>query len=68
MRAGYGIFYESFAADFVNPYQDGFSNSTTMVPSINNGLSFQATLDNYPFPNGIQLPTGSSLGLDDVSG
>ena len=67
VRAGYGIFFESFAADFVQPVQDGFSNSTTMVPSINNGLSFQATLDNYPFPSGIQLPTGSSLGLTRIS-
>ena len=63
IRAGAGIFYESFAPDFVSVTQNGFSQTTTMVPSINNGLSFQATLDNYPFPNGIQPPTGSSAGL-----
>jgi hypothetical protein len=63
IRAGAGIFYESFAPDFVSPTQNGYSNSTPMVPSIDNGLTFQATLDNYPFPSGIQLPTRNSLGL-----
>jgi hypothetical protein len=63
IRAGAGIFYESFAPDFVSPTQNGFSNATPIVPSVDNGLSFQATLDNYPFPNGIQLPTRDSLGL-----
>jgi Carboxypeptidase regulatory-like domain len=68
VRAGYGIFYESFAADFIQPVQDGFSNTTSIVPTLNNGLSFQSTLDNYPFPQGIQLPTGSSLGLQTFLG
>jgi hypothetical protein len=63
IRAGAGIFYESFAPDFVSPTQNGYSNATTMVPSSDNGLTFQATLDNYPFPNGIQPPTRNSLGL-----
>jgi hypothetical protein len=63
IRAGAGIFYESFAPDWVSPIQNGFSNATPMVPSVDNGLTFQSTLDNYPFPNGIQLPTRDSLGL-----
>ena len=33
MRGGYGIFFESLAAEFVTPTQDGFSQTTTMVPS-----------------------------------
>jgi hypothetical protein len=68
VRAGYGIFYESFAADFVQPTQNGFSNTTSIVPTLNNGLTFQSTLDNYPFPQGIQLPTGSSLGMETFLG
>jgi hypothetical protein len=68
IRAGAGIFYESFAPDFVGVTQNGYSNTTTMVPSIDNGLTFQATLDNYPFPNGIQAPTRNSLGLETYLG
>jgi len=68
VRAGAGIFFESFAPDWVSPIQNGYSNSTPMVPSVNNGLTFQATLDNYPFPSGIQLPTRDSLGLQTFLG
>ena len=31
-----------------------------MVPSVDNGLTFQATLQNNPFPDGILQPTGAS--------
>ena len=48
-----------------SPQQIGFSGTTPVVPSNNNGLTFVATLTN-PFPNGlagIQPSFGSSLGL-----
>ena len=68
LRGGYGIFY-----DLVNPgigsgggstkaIQTGFTQSTSVVPSLNNGLSFVATLSN-PFPNGYLQPPGASAGL-----
>ena len=68
VRAGYGIFYETFGADFVAITQNGYSQTTSMVPSLDNGLTFQATLQNNPFPNGIQLPTGASGGLNTFLG
>jgi hypothetical protein len=62
VRAGYGIFYETLGTDRYSVGSTGFSRSTTLVPSQDNGLTFQATLNN-PFPKGILEPVGSSLGL-----
>jgi len=62
VRAGYGIFFESFGADRYDVLQQGFSQTTTLVPSLNNGQTFQATLTN-PFPNGLLAPSGASGGL-----
>jgi hypothetical protein len=66
-RAGYGIFFESLGADRYNAPQQGFSKSTLMVPSLDNGQTFQATLAN-PFPNGLLSPSGSSSGLETLLG
>ena len=68
VRAGYGIFYETFGADFVSINQNGFSQATTMVPSVDNGLTFQVNLQNYPFPNGILPPTRDAAGLNTFLG
>jgi hypothetical protein len=68
VRAGAGIFFESFGADFVSITQNGYSQTTSMVPSVDNGLTFQATLQNNPFPDGILLPTGTSGGLNTFLG
>lgn len=68
IRTGYGIFFESFAADFVSITQNGFSQSTTMVPSPDNGLTFRVNLQNHPFPDGILQPAGSSAGLNTFLG
>jgi hypothetical protein len=56
LRAGYGIFYASNGVDQNSAIQNGFSQSTNLIPSDNNGLSFRANLAN-PFPDGVQLPT-----------
>jgi hypothetical protein len=42
--------------------QEGFSQTTSMVPTANNYLTPQATLSN-PFPTGFLQPSGTSLGL-----
>ena len=68
VRSGYGIFYETFGADFVGINQNGFSQATTMVPSADNGLTFRVNLQNYPFPDGILAPTRSSGGLNTFLG
>lgn len=63
VRAGFGMFMAPYQIE--SPQQIGFSGTTPVVPSNNNGLTFVATLTN-PFPNGlagIQPSFGSSLGL-----
>ena len=59
-RAGYGIY-------IVNPNNDwlqtaGFSNNTSLVNSNDGGRTPIQGVMNNPFPTGINLPTGSSLG------
>jgi len=58
LRASGGLFYDIARQ---NAIQTGFSATTTLVASTNGGQTFLDSLDN-PFPGGISLPTGSSLG------
>lgn len=60
MRGGYGAY-------MVNPYNDwlqtyGFSNNTGLVDSPDGGRTPLPNAMQNPFPNGINLPSGSSLG------
>ncbi len=67
IRAGYGIFYVPSGADRGDVNQGGFSQSTLIVPSLDNGLTYNATLAR-PFPSGIDAPAGASQGLDTFLG
>ncbi|MEO5819042.1 MAG: TonB-dependent receptor [Vicinamibacteraceae bacterium] len=58
-RGGFGVYTSPFVIAGVR--QSGFSQSTNIVPTLDNGLTFGATLAT-PFPNGVQDPLGSSLG------
>lgn len=60
LRTGYGVFYNPLGVRRGDPLQDGYSETTTFVPTTNN-LTF-TTLSN-PFPNGILEPVGNSLGI-----
>lgn len=62
LGAGYGIFFGQMGVDRQHVNQGGFSQATNVVPSLDNGLTFRATLSN-PLPDGIQTPAGSSGGL-----
>lgn len=62
LRAGYGIFFDQVGITTQRAIQSGFSQQTRLVPSLDNGLSFRATLAN-PFPDGLLQPVGSSGGL-----
>jgi hypothetical protein len=65
-RAGYGISFGFMGARRSDVIQNGFTQRTNLVPSLDNGLTFRATLAN-PYPEGILNPTGSSLGaMQDV--
>jgi hypothetical protein len=60
VRGGWGIYTVPFVIAGVN--QSGFSQSTPLVASTTNGLTFASTLAN-PFPSGVIAPAGASLGL-----
>jgi hypothetical protein len=61
-RAGYGIFFVPTGADYNAATQTGFTSTTTLNPTLNNGQTFIASLEN-PFPSGLVQPVGASKGL-----
>lgn len=62
VRGGYGIFFGPLGNQRRDVIQLGFSQSTSLIPSLDNGMTFRATLAN-PFPDGILEPPGASQGL-----
>ena len=58
IRGGFGRFTQ---ASFITGGQNGFSRTTLLAATQDNYLTPYDTLDN-PFRNGIQSPTGSTLG------
>jgi len=62
VRAGYGIYYDSLGVNKTTAQQTGFSQSTPIRASLDNGLSFVATNAN-PFPQGLIEARGAAGGL-----
>ncbi|HVH88139.1 MAG TPA: carboxypeptidase-like regulatory domain-containing protein, partial [Terriglobales bacterium] len=63
VRSGFGIFYDTIGVNRSAAIQTGFTATTTLVPTVDNGQTFVATLAN-PFPNGLSTaPVGASGGL-----
>ncbi len=62
IRTGYGIFHGLMGIDRQDVNQGGFNQSTPVVPTLDNGLTFRATLSD-PLPDGLQRQTGSAQGL-----
>lgn len=62
LRGGFGIFYDTVGVHGTAPVQTGFSQSTPIQASLDNGLTFIATTSN-PFPNGLLAPLGPAGGL-----
>src|SRR5688572_9566895 len=60
-RGGFGIYYHTYGITGIN--RPGFSQTTEFVATNDGFLRPFATLSN-PFPNGIQQPVGSALGVD----
>jgi hypothetical protein len=67
IRAGYGLFYGPLGNQRRDVIQLGFSQSTSLIPSLDNGMTFRATLAD-PFPDGILEPAGASEGLMTFAG
>lgn len=62
IRGGYGIFFDQLGLSRRRINATGFSRSTDLVPSLDNGQTFSASIAN-PFPGGFDLPVGAGLGL-----
>jgi hypothetical protein len=67
LRGGYGIFYGFLGQRRGDVVTTGFTATTSMVTSLDNGLTFQETLSN-PFRDGIQQPVGAALGIQTFLG
>jgi hypothetical protein len=61
IRSGYGIFFDTIGVNRSPAIQTGFTATTPVIASYDNGVHYAANLEN-PFPNGIQ-PGGSPSGL-----
>lgn len=61
VRAGYGIFYAVSRATIKGHLGSGFQTNSTPEFTRDGGLTRYASLDN-PYPNGLNLPPGRSLG------
>ncbi|HWB98078.1 MAG TPA: TonB-dependent receptor, partial [Bryobacteraceae bacterium] len=67
LRGGYGIFFDQIGIATNSPIQTGFNQNTAVVPTLDNGVTFRATLDN-PFPDGLLRASGASGGLSTFLG
>jgi len=61
IRGGFGIYYGSLGTRLAEVLQTGFTRSTTLVPTLDTGLTFVGTLAN-PFPNGFLPVRGAADG------
>jgi hypothetical protein len=61
-RAGYGIYFNTLGVDTFIPIQSGFSQSTPIQASLDNGQTYPSLLAN-PLPNGLLPALGAGGGL-----
>lgn len=66
LRTGFGQYYSNPANDYQQT--NGFSTSTDVVNSLDGGRKPIENILSNPFPNGVQRPTGSSLGASTFLG
>jgi hypothetical protein len=62
LRGGYGMFYDTIGVNATRAIQTGFSQTTPIQASLDNGFTFVASTAD-PFPNGLLAPRGSAGGL-----
>jgi hypothetical protein len=67
VRGGYGMFYGFLGQRRGDVITSGFSTSTPLVVSLDNGLTFIETLSN-PFQNGPAQPVGAADGIETFLG
>ena len=61
VRGGWAIYTVPALFDLSGLYQPGFSAPTSIVPSLDTGVTIRATLAN-PWPDGVAEPPGASRG------
>ncbi|HJZ95717.1 MAG TPA: carboxypeptidase regulatory-like domain-containing protein, partial [Candidatus Solibacter sp.] len=61
IRGGYGIYFEPLGTPAFDVNQTGFSATTQMVISTDNGQHYVSNITN-PFPNGLTPPLGAAGG------
>jgi hypothetical protein len=61
VRGGWAIYSVPALFDISGIYQPGFSQATSIVPSLDTGVTIRASLAN-PFPDGVTDPPGATLG------
>ena len=62
LRTGYGIYYDTIGVNNTRAIQTGFSQSTPIQASLDNGLTYVANTAN-PLPGGLIAPLGPAGGL-----
>jgi len=67
LRGGWAIYAVPALFDISGIYQPGFSQGTTIVPSLDTGVTIRSTLAN-PWPDGVTEPPGSSQGVNTFLG
>ena len=63
IRGGYGWFFNTVGTNLSNTLQTGFSQSTPIQATLDNGLTYPAQLHD-PFPNGLLAPLGAAGGFE----
>jgi hypothetical protein len=67
IRGGYGIFYTLSRATVKGHTGSGFSTTSNLESSRDGNLTQYASLDN-PYPNGLTIPPGNTLGASTFLG
>ncbi len=66
LRGGWGRYHLDLTNDIIQ--SNGFSQSTPLVASLDSARTALPNVLNDPFPSGVQLPPGNSLGLQTFLG
>jgi hypothetical protein len=67
IRGGYGIYYGLLGAEYTDVAQPGFNQTTNIVSSLDNGMTYIASISN-PLPAGLEKPKGAAAGLETFVG
>ncbi|MCL4402363.1 MAG: carboxypeptidase regulatory-like domain-containing protein [Acidobacteria bacterium] len=62
MRGGFGMFFGLLGSEFIDVAQPGFNQRTNIVPTLDNGITYAASISN-PLPFGVEQPLGAAGGL-----